>query len=91
MSIYEFAGGFVASQEFQNKYGANPSTTDFVQLLYQNVLGRNYDQGGFDWWVSAIESGEYSREKALVGFSESAENQAIVIGSIQSGIEYALL
>lgn len=87
MTLSEVAGGFVTSHEFQNRYGINPSADDFLQLLYQNVLDRSYDQEGFDYWVGKINSG-YSREDVLVGFSESNENKLVVIGSIQGGIEY---
>src|SRR6185312_10924453 len=38
-SLQGVAGGFVGSQEFQNVYG-NLSNTDFVTLLYNNVLHR---------------------------------------------------
>jgi hypothetical protein len=37
--------------------------------------------------MSALKAGG-SREQVVVDFSESAENQAAVIGSIQHGIEY---
>ncbi len=41
---------------------------------------------GDDYWTHQIDSG-VTREQALFGFSESAENQASLIGVIQNGIE----
>ena len=36
-------------------YSANMSTTDFVKVIYKNVLGRNeVDQGGLDYWNAAL-------------------------------------
>jgi hypothetical protein len=41
---------------------------------------------GDDYWTNQLDSG-VTREQALIGFSESAENQASLIGVIQNGIE----
>jgi len=63
--------GFVNSQEFQQTYGAltNPQ---FVDLLYQNVLGRSADAGGLADWTGRLDSGT-SRAQVVLGFSESNE------------------
>ena len=65
------------------------SDQSFVSLLYNNILGRDPDQSGFDYWINEIESGT-SRAEILPGFSESQENQINVIGDIANGIEYEL-
>ncbi|WP_338766515.1 DUF4214 domain-containing protein [Massilia sp. METH4] len=83
------AGQFMASQEFINKYGANTSNNDFLTSLYNNILDRPYDQGGFDFWMNALNSGA-SRAEVLNEFAQSPENIAGVIGEIQNGIEYTL-
>lgn len=80
------ARSFVGSQEFADLYGANVSDADFVQALYQNVLHRPAEGAGYDFWVSSLQI--VSRAEVLVNFSESAENQAQVVGSIQNGIDY---
>lgn len=67
------ASGFINSAEFQQKYG-NLSNEDFVKQLYNNVLDRDPDAEGLANWVSALNAGA-SRERVLVGFSESAEHQ----------------
>lgn len=86
VSLQEAANGFVTSQEFADKYGANTSDAQFIDALYQNVLHRTPDQSGYDFWLHAIQIAP--RAEVLVDFSESAENQAQVIGSIQNGIGY---
>lgn len=63
--------GFVNSQEFQNTYGAL-SNGDFVELLYQNVLDRAPDPGGFNTWTTHLNNG-VSRAQVVAGFSQSAE------------------
>lgn len=80
------AEGFIHSAEFASLYGANPSDTQYVQALYQNVLHREPDAGGYDYWLHTLAVSP--RNEVLVNFSESAENQAQVIGAIQNGIAY---
>ena len=67
-------------------YGANPNDAQFVDALYANVLHRTPDAAGYDFWMHSIQL--VSRAQVLVDFSESAENQAQVIGAIQNGIDY---
>jgi hypothetical protein len=87
MTLTQAAAGFAGSAEFANLYGANASDTQFVQALYQNVLHRAGDSAGADFWLHALGS-SVTRADVLANFSESAENQAQVIGSIQNGIDY---
>ena len=80
------ADGFIGSTEFQSRYGA-ASDTDFIRLLYENVLDRQPDAGGYQFWQDAMGRG-LSREGLLIEFSESPENKANVAGLIANGIEY---
>lgn len=74
MSLSAIATEFAASQEFLNTYGAL-NNTQFVTLLYQNVLGRQPDPAGLSNWVNALNNG-LSRGDAMIGFSESTEFKA---------------
>ena len=85
LTLTQVAHGFIASAEFQSLYGASPSNTDFINLLYSNVLHRSADQYGADYWNNQLGSG-VSKEQVLIGFSESNENQLALIGVIQDGI-----
>jgi hypothetical protein len=80
------ARDFVGSQEFKSLYGANIDDSQFVQALYQNVLHRPAEGAGYDFWMASLQS--VSRAQVLADFSESAENQAQVVGSIQDGFDY---
>lgn len=71
LNITEAGGQFVASREFQNTFG-NVSDNTFVTLLYNNVLDRAPDQGGFENWTGALRNG-MSRGDVVTGFSQSAE------------------
>lgn len=85
LSIFEMANAFIASQEFQNTYGSNINDTQFLTLLYQNVLNRAPDQVGLDGWLIRMGSGT-ERKEVLFGFSESTENKANVASAIDDGI-----
>ena len=73
IDLQQAAAGFVASAEFQARYGAT-TNAQFVTLLYDNVLDRSPDAGGLASWVTALEAGR-SRSQVVAGFSESAEFQ----------------
>jgi hypothetical protein len=77
-ALTDVANGFINSDEFKMKYGANTSNIDFVTLLYKNVLHRGPDAGGLSYWLGSLEKG-MSREQVLLGFSDSPENKGQVI------------
>lgn len=75
-SLINLANAFIGSAEFKTKYGASPADGTFVDLLYQNVLGRLPDAGGRAVQVDALNHG-LARAQLLTNFSESAENLAL--------------
>ncbi len=87
LALAQVASAFVASAEFTSLYGAHPTDAQFVNLLYGNVLDRAPDTEGYDYWTYQLAHG-MSRDQALVGFSESTENQVAMIGAIESGMAY---
>ena len=46
LALEDVAGGFVASQEFHDLYGAQPSNLELVSRFYTNVLHRPGEQAG---------------------------------------------
>ena len=71
------AQSFLGSAEFTEKYGSNVSNETYVNNLYKNVLGRDADTEGLNYWVGNLSSGVETRYEALLGFAESAENKAL--------------
>ena len=71
------ASSFLASAEFKQRYGENVSDSTYVNTLYKNVLGRDADTGGLNYWLGQLNSGAETRYEVLLGFSESAENKAL--------------
>lgn len=87
VSLLSVAKNFNTSAEFQKLYGANVSNRDYLTSLYNNVLDRNPDEGGYDFWLNALSNGA-SRETILIDFSESKENIANVVQLVANGIQY---
>jgi hypothetical protein len=86
--LVSVANNFILSDEFKTLYGSANSNTAFINTLYQNVLHRSADEGGLNYWLSELNAGSQSRASVLIGFSESTENMAQVIGKISDGIDF---
>jgi pimeloyl-ACP methyl ester carboxylesterase len=86
-SLQDVSSAFLLSNEFKTLYGANPTTGEFVNRLYSNVLHRAPDQGGYDYWVGLLDNHQITARDSLINFSESDENQLALIGVIQNGID----
>ncbi len=63
---------FVESPEFQQKYGALDDRA-YITQIYRNVLDREPDGEGLDFWAGQM-TGGMSRAILLLRFSESPEN-----------------
>ena len=87
-SINSVANAFLLSAEFENLYGQNSSTDTFIYALYNNVLNRSPDDGGFLYWQNILSSEIDTRSGVLIGFSESTENKDNVVNLISNGITY---
>ena len=81
LTLQQVIDGFTGSQEFQTVYG-DLTDTEFVTLLYQNVLNRSPDAVGLQGWLDLLSSGT-SRAEVVLGFSESGE----YITGTQAGLE----
>jgi hypothetical protein len=76
------AQGFMSSPEFSSKYGSL-SNADFVNLIYNNVLGRAPDAGGSAFWTGHLSS-DMTRADVVVGFSESPEHMSRMASMIDN-------
>ena len=87
VSVVQLADFFTQSPEFMSLYGSL-NDSQFVTLLYNNVLGRAPDQAGLDGWVAYLQSG-YTRGQVLQGFSDSSEFQASSANEVFVTMMYA--
>lgn len=84
-SLHGIAEGFVKSAEFASVFGAQPSNATLVEKLYEHVLHRAPDEGGRAYWLDILDNNRAGAADLLVGFSESVENKAALIGVLQGG------
>lgn len=85
VSEQQVAEAFITSPEYFDRYGMDPTDEDLVCLLYVNVLGREADQAGKDFWLDQLEAG-LTQEDMLLLFTESAENVAAFEDELSVGI-----
>lgn len=52
----DMAWAFANSDEFRARY-SNVTDRQFLEIVYRNVLDRNPDQAGFDYWYGEIQGG----------------------------------
>lgn len=71
LPLADISNLFRQSEEFIATYG-DLNEQDFVHLVYNNVLGREPDQQGFEYWVNQLQQGMPWGDM-MIGFSESAE------------------
>ena len=62
---------FAASDEFRRRYGTL-TDSQFIDLVYENVLGRPADRDGRSFWLGRLADGA-SRGELMLAFSESDE------------------
>ena len=74
MALPDIAEIFTTSKEFFNSYG-QLSNSEFIKLVYFNVLAREADSEGLTYWEVRLDNGDISRGGLMAQFSESAENQ----------------
>jgi hypothetical protein len=84
-SLHSIAQNFLDSPEFSRTYG-HLDNQAYVTALYANVLHRAPDVEGLAYQINALQT--IDRAQLLANFSESPENQAALIGTIQNGMTY---
>lgn len=92
----QIINSFVGSAEFQNTFGSLDDG-EFVELLFNNVLDRPSDQGGFNFFTNQLANG-VSRASIVTTFINSPEfiestapliaafSSSVVNGSVESDV-----
>ena len=71
------AQSFILSDEFNNLYPSDSDNEQYITSLYLNVLDREPDIVGSQYWLNQIEMGFETKAELLMGFAESNENKTI--------------
>jgi len=74
LSIAAMSQLFSGTAEFRALY-PNMSNRQFVRQVYLNVLHREPEPDGWDYWTDELDSGRINRGRMMIGYSESAENR----------------
>lgn len=88
MSDVEMISGVLASEEF-NARGIDDDH-EFIATLYSDLLGREYDQGGMEYWSNLLSNGA-QREEVALGFFASEEHQLNLTGIMAEGVDYLVV
>lgn len=83
-TLQALANAFVASSEFQSRYGTL-SNQQFVEQLYRFCLDREGDAAGIAVQVNALNTGT-SRAALVVAFSESPEHRTLTQPILNRGL-----
>jgi hypothetical protein len=86
-SLLAISNYFATSPEFTATYGALDNAS-FVNLVYNNVLGRAPDPGGQAFWTDQLDTGSMSRGQVMLGFSESPEYQSLTRNEVYVTMMY---
>jgi len=71
-NLNAIANSFVISEEFTKLYGQTQSNQEYINLLYNNVLYRDADIPGENYWLEEMQKG-FTKADVLVSFSNSDE------------------
>ncbi len=82
------AGGFTDSPEYKALYANASTNREIVARFYRNVLSREGEAGGMDFWTGILDGKKASQAEVLRDFSESPENKAGTAAIIAAGVRY---
>ena len=71
------ASSFLASAEFKQRYGENFPDSTNVYTIYKNLLGREADASGLNYWLGQLNSRAEKRYEVLLGFAKSSEDKGL--------------
>jgi hypothetical protein len=86
----QIADVFAHSEEFVAKYGAKLSNSQYLDLIYQNVLGRAADAAGRSYWVEQMNNG-MARGEILNQFAQSQEFKISTSTKVYASVVYTTL
>jgi len=86
-ALSKLVNTFSNSAESIALYGNDNSqigVSKFVAAIYQNVLGREADASGFNFWVSAISSGTLTKANAAAAITQAATANTTAQGMLDA-------
>ncbi len=81
----EMADLFLSSNEFQSRLGGDDSVASIVDLLYGEILARDADPAGRDFWIGEVETGRLDLPDLLTAFAVNPETVATHAPDFEAG------
>jgi hypothetical protein len=88
LGLSDIAAAFLTQAEFKTAYGSSQSNLELVTRFYQNILGRDPEAAGRDFWVGKLDAKAVGVAEVLAAISESLENKAGLVDIIGNGFTY---
>ncbi len=85
LSLSSMSSYFAQSQEFIGTYG-HLTNAGFMTLIYNNVLHRAPDQGGYQYWLGMLNQNRIGRGDVMLLFSESAEYETVQMPTMKADL-----
>ena len=82
----QMLASIMSRQEYQAVYGSL-TNLDFVNALYQNILGRAPDTAGLNYWLLVLKFG-VPRSAVIDGFLTSPEYEARSMNRVKANLMY---
>lgn len=73
LTVNQVAQSFFDQPETTAKYPQGTSNSAFITTIYQNVLNRNPDQAGLNYWVGELDRGAFGRHQAIMAIINGAK------------------
>lgn len=71
-ALYEMGIQLYDAGAVNGESGTGLSNSGYVEFAYNNSLGRQFDQGGFNYWVEKLDTGALTRGEFLSTFLKAA-------------------
>lgn len=75
LTLEQIAERFSTSAEAQTAFPPDTMTQEFVETVYNNVLGRSADEAGLTYWVDKLDAGASTRDSFILRMLEGAHSE----------------
>ena len=90
LTLEQIADDFFTQPETQMAYPDLSNNTLFAQQVYQNVLGRDFDADGLNFWVGALDGGFVTKSQFILELLEGVDAPAQPTDSAETIAQRAL-
>lgn len=93
LTLEQIAARFDTADETRALYPDTSSNAEFVEAVYNNVLGRDPDQDGFDFWLGHLNSGTIPRDVFISKLLNGAQGTDIdyIENKVDIGIYFTVI